>query len=32
LKNNNYPVPKKLPMDISDLDSIEKIINILKDN
>lgn len=31
LKNNNYPVPKKLPMDISDFDSIEKLMNFIKE-
>lgn len=31
LKNNNYPVPKKLPMDISDFASIEKLTNFIKE-
>ncbi|MDD3262661.1 MAG: hypothetical protein PHR61_02340 [Candidatus Absconditabacteria bacterium] len=31
LKNNNYPVPKKLPMDISDFASIEKLMNFIKE-
>ncbi len=32
LSNSNYPIPKKLPIDISDFASIEKLINFLKEN
>ncbi len=32
LKDNKYPTPTKLPMDISDFSTIEKLIKLIKEN